>query len=767
MSGILSSIYSQFNLSVASDSEKVVYVFEDFRLVAGQRMLYRGGEELALTPKAVETLLALVERRGEIVHKDELMRAIWGETIVDEANLSHQLHVLRKALGSRRDGRPFIETFRRRGYRFDADVEAVEEAFERGPFADAARELKGSDLFAAGPARGEHGPADDSMRPDSENEPPARRAGRSAVFALTLISLAAVSAVLSYLQTPVPPRADADARPDVSIVSLTNGAFTYNATISRDGKYFVYYETDGELTQIFLQQTGQSTRIEIVPAAPRSIGGITFSPNGEFVYFVALERSERSTVLYRVPKLGGPISKILSDVDSPVSFSPDGAEFVFVRHSTESGQSALVAASVDGADERILITRGPDERLSTGGPDWSPDGKLIAFGLVAPGRRPTSEGACSIEAFDVETGRLKPLSPERWDNCFRIGWVRGGEGFFFIGTREGEGLSTRRDQVYYVDAATGAARRVTTDDGRYQDLSLGVTDDNAVIAVPSNRISQIWVVGADGDARTARQITSGAADGRGGIAALPDGRVGYTARIGESLTIWVMNADGTDQRQIGSDFQYIEELRASPDGRYFVFSARRSGLSHLYRIDPDGSNLRQLTDGLSNEIDSSVSPDGRWIVHDSNVFENGAWRPELRRTSSDGRESHRFGEPNVFGFVPHYSPDGRLVSGTVGPRRVQLLRADDGRLVRTIETVEHSSLNLGARWTPDGDYLTYIVFRKNAFNVWRQPLSGPARPLTNFPQGDIYNYAFSHDGARLYLARGYQLRNVLLIKNFK
>ena len=89
-------------------------------------MLYRGEHEVVLPPKAIETLIALIELRGEIVSKGDLMKIIWADTIVEESNLDHYLHVLRKTLGQKNDGQPFIETLRRRGYRFTPDVQVSE-----------------------------------------------------------------------------------------------------------------------------------------------------------------------------------------------------------------------------------------------------------------------------------------------------------------------------------------------------------------------------------------------------------------------------------------------------------------------------------------------------------------------------------------------------------------------------------------------------------------------------------------------------------------
>ena len=102
------------------------YEFYEFRLDTAERALYRQGELVPLTPKALETLLFLVERRGHIVEKDDLMKAVWPDTFVEEASLSRNIFVLRKTLSDGQDGRAFIETIPKRGYRFVADVQIRE-----------------------------------------------------------------------------------------------------------------------------------------------------------------------------------------------------------------------------------------------------------------------------------------------------------------------------------------------------------------------------------------------------------------------------------------------------------------------------------------------------------------------------------------------------------------------------------------------------------------------------------------------------------------
>lgn len=100
-----------------------LYKFGRFLLKPDERLLLRESEALPLTPKALETLIVLVERSGHVVSKDELMQAIWQDTFVEENGLTRNISVLRKVLGQSKNGDIFIETIPKVGYRFVAEVE--------------------------------------------------------------------------------------------------------------------------------------------------------------------------------------------------------------------------------------------------------------------------------------------------------------------------------------------------------------------------------------------------------------------------------------------------------------------------------------------------------------------------------------------------------------------------------------------------------------------------------------------------------------------
>lgn len=105
----------------------VIYEFGKFRLDAGERLLFDGSDAIALAPKVFDTLLLLVENSGHALGKEEMMERIWADSFVEENNLAQNISILRKALGERMGGAKYIETVSKRGYRFVAPVEIVED----------------------------------------------------------------------------------------------------------------------------------------------------------------------------------------------------------------------------------------------------------------------------------------------------------------------------------------------------------------------------------------------------------------------------------------------------------------------------------------------------------------------------------------------------------------------------------------------------------------------------------------------------------------
>ena len=766
MSLDLSLNYPDFNFAMGNGGRNGIYEFDRFRLDAEKLMLYCDGVEVSLPPKMVKTLTVLVENRGTILSKDELIDGVWADAFVDESNLSQHLHHLRKILGAQPDGRPYIETLRRRGYRFNGEVHLSAKPTEsRLPIAEAPAlgrsagvEREGNVLRVVdwSPAAPKH-----DIDPLPVESHPQRKAAtkssfRPAIILIAVVFVLALTAIAIVFQVQSPAIQQAAVNNEISITRLTNGSAPENATISPNGDYFVYHEMVEGGEHLWLQQVGQASRVKIGDAPKGMVyGSKTFSPDGKFIFFILAEVKSGRSALYRMPSIGGVHAKILDDVETPVSFSPDGNQFALIRANKSSGTASLVIADKEGTGQHTVL-----QTNLGGSPAWSPDGKTIVFAAM------DVDNATAIYATTPSGTPPRKISNERWDNAYRIAWLPDGRGLVMIATRAGDGSTTRRNQVYFVSYPEGTSRRLTSDGNRYQESSLGISNDEGILALPVNRSSQIWSLASNGASSSAMQITRGQADGRAGLAPLADGRVGFVSRVGEDLGIWLMNADGSDLKQLSTGvLPVVEEPRADPKGRYLVFSGHKDGFSRLYRYEVESDKLTQLTFGDDQAVDSTISPDGSSIIYHSAISGGKLHPPRLFKISMDGGDRVRFGDVEC--ETPNYSPAGDQVSCIRG-EEVVILSAADGSLIKTYRLLPYARVNFGAKWMADGKSLVYIRSEKGSGNLWVHPLQGgdPKR-LTDFTVGDIYHFAFSSDGTRLFVARGQQTSDAILIRNYR
>src|SRR5262245_36574598 len=107
-------------------SGKCLFEFGPFRLDSSVPLLLRSGNVVPLAPKTLDVLVVMVDRRGTIVSKDQLVSEVWPDTFVEESNLAHHISLLRKTLGDF-DGQPYIETISKRGYRFNGPIRQTAE----------------------------------------------------------------------------------------------------------------------------------------------------------------------------------------------------------------------------------------------------------------------------------------------------------------------------------------------------------------------------------------------------------------------------------------------------------------------------------------------------------------------------------------------------------------------------------------------------------------------------------------------------------------
>lgn len=736
-----------------------LYEFGPFTLDPAERVLTREGRPVPLTPKAFDLLVVLVENGGHLLGKKDLMEAVWPDSFVEEGNLTFTVSSLRKALGEDRKEPQYIETVPRSGYRFVADVRVL----EGDPAAEA----------TTGNGRPHEEPAVETPAVETPAavavETPAVVAAtraeanggsrtRKLLIPLALLLAAAVAAGLYAFagrgRTGVE---SMDLLRGATVTRLTTTRNAVDAVISPDGKYVVYVVDEARQRSLWLRQVATNSHVQIIAPSAALYLDMFFSRDGDYVYFVQTDGSTRPA-LYQIPVTGGTPRKLLEDMTGPIGLSPDGKRFAAVRHEEDGSVVLKVADAFDGGNARDLISRKRPDFFYR--PVWSPDGKTVA--CIAVTVTPDDKYAQLVEAR-VADGTERLISDERWKFAERLEWLSDGSGLLTIVSENAYGPF----QIWHVSYPGGRAQKVTSDLSNYRSMSL-TADSKTLVAVQSEILPYVWVA-PEGDAGRARRITSGRGGSNDywGFSWTPDGRVVYVSTLSGNQDLWVMNADGSGQKQLTFDRAADFDPTVSPDGRHVVFASERSGKNKLWRIDIDGGNPTQLTKGAAADFLPNYSPDGRWVVYASDDTRGAA----LWRMPAGGGEPVRLTEK--LALWPSVSPDGRLVACwhiDEQKRSVALgvVPVEGGEPVKLFEVSLTANTWAEIRWTPDGRGLTYIDSPEGVGNLWLQPLAGgPPRRLTDFKSDRIFRFDWSRDGRQLVCSRGAETNDVVLIDGLR
>jgi Tol biopolymer transport system component len=540
----------------------------------------------------------------------------------------------------------------------------------------------------------------------------------------------------------------------IVVTQLTIDGNAQVATISPDGKYVAYVKGEYSPWYVFGSHGKQSLWMrqiaggDVQVTAPAKVDyiGLTFSRDGEYLYVV--KSNEKDTAfrsLYKMPALGGPTKKLVADVDSRVTLSPDGGQLAFIRNSMAMSESALVVAKEDGSGERVLLVRKwPNAVRSVA---WSPDGRFIAatFQLNDSGHR-----YITVEKVLLGDGSVQPLTSKHWDWTGSPIWSSDGRGLFVTALEGGD------EQINYISYPDGAVRRITSDVTGYGD-GLSLTDDaRSMAAIRGQKHYDIWVASLS-EAEKARPITSG------GLSYSPtwtsDGRVVYT----NDSQIWVMDPDGTNARQLtATGGAYYLSPRVPEIGRYIFFS---STLDEIWRMDSDGGNPKQLTERLQLRGDGYIdcTPDGKWVVFARDPPTHGIWK-----VSVDGGEPVRINAAKA-AVSPAISPDGKMLAYSY---RDPSITPVNGVVVERLEgsapgkRFDISSPVLG--WASDSRSLVYVSTENGVSNLWSQPIAGgQPKQITHFTSELIDDFSLSRDGKQLLLDRGTVDADVVLIRDAK
>ncbi|MEW5975945.1 MAG: winged helix-turn-helix domain-containing protein [Acidobacteriota bacterium] len=717
---------------------------------------------MPLTPKAFETLVVLVRAQGRLVEKDELMRSVWPNVFVEESGLTRNISALRKAL-SNDSNLQFIETIPKRGYRFVADFREVKGSGEEVPLREPAPPVphmgsgNGHEIAASPSPLEDHG---DHSVPHSEAEVrQLSRWGRPLLRRWLVPSGALLAAILLYLVYSAYRQAD-NAGLDftrMSIRPLTTTGRVLDAAVSPDGKYLTYAVNEGTYQSLWVRQIATLSNIQIVPPAEVLYRGLNFSVDGDYIYFARATDASPHRALFRVPALGGDPVKLVDYVSSPITFSPDGSRLAFVRYLPSLGEYRLITATNQGTDEAILAVRRIPDFLSTEGPAWSPDNRLIACGVGTF----TGGYSVSVAGFRLSDKSEVVISDRKWSNLRRLAWLHDGSGLMVPARDPSSGFS---HQIWFIPYPRGTPRRVTNDLSDYRGMSV-TADSRALVTVQPEQTSRICVVPA-GDSRNVEWISSGNYDGFYGLAWAPTGQVIYTSVTDGSIDLWRVDPKEGQAQQLTHNAGMCVNPSVTRDGKYVLFDSDQLGPRNIWRLRLSDGELLRLTDG-DLDLDPVPSGDGCYVIYSS--IRSG--KRKLWKVPIEG------GQPELVSNdlleFPAVSPDGRYIACTRqvsedgAHSEVAVVHYHNGELVKTYPDLPTTPWRL-LRWTPDSQSLTYVRNSGGVFNVMVQPMdNGAPRQLTDFRTDRIFSFDWSHDGTQLACARGLISYDAVLISSYR
>lgn len=728
---------------------KCSYEFDEFRLSTEEKVLFRGGKPVDLRPRVFQLLVALIENHGRIVEKEDLMNQVWADSFVEESSLTFTVRQLRVALGDDAHHPRFVETVPRRGYRFVAEVrEVTADEFERSPHPgvrlnDDAQSETSDDVFI-------DKTVDEDVNPQSAAK--SRRRRNYVVLGLVAFTLI-ILAISGFIYKATSQRSSAQGFHQIAFTRLTSFGNSYLSAISPDGKYIVYVKDEGGKQSLWVRQINETRDVLILPSSETVFWGVTVSPNSQRVFYTAWDVNKSNLALYQVPILGGTPQKVIIDITSSVTFSPDGTRIAFFHSAPSMGISRLIITKNDGSEEKILASRKSPDTFETyfGSPAWSPDGKSI----VAVGASVTMGVKNNLIVFNADDGSEKPLVNRQWEEIQQVAWLPNGSGLLMIARKE----SSDPKQIWFVSYPAGEARKITNDLNDYRGLSL-TADSKTLITTQTEQTSRLWVSTGD-SIETGKPILSetGADSAVEGLAWTSDGKIVFRFSENGQDDLWQIGNDGNERKQLTANSDNNAHPTVCDGGNTIVFTSKRTGIYRLWSMDKNGDNPKLLTaNSDDSELFPSCSSEGDWVIYQKGWRKAAIWKVPLTG-----------GEPSpvieTIAIRPTVSPDGRFVAYYYLSKvwGLAVASSEGGKPLQKFP-LQPSVISRFVRWTPDGKALAYVDTRDGVSNIWLQPLDGaPPHQLTNFDTENIFYFDWSRDGKNFAIARGTITSNVISI----
>ena len=717
-----------------------IFEFGDCRLEASERLLLRAGEVVPLTPKVFDTLLVLVKSGGRLVRKDDLIKEVWPDTVVEDANLARNVWTLRRALGESDGERRYIETIPKIGYRFVASVrQGATPATERTA---PPMEI----VMGASTPRIDAGTQPAAPRRPAAWRPPVLAVATAAAIGLAVVGLAA------FLWTPTASFSAPGAEPGIRF--LTDGRHDdVGPSWGGGGRiYFSRLVTDTRVETWRMKGDGSGLE-RANQEIPALLNG-RWSPDGQRLVFV----KESEPAAFYLANADGSNESRLPFVPGNLDWSPDSTRFVY-QFRTATGSSAIAVYDVAAATSVVLA----DHATGNADPSFSPDGARVAF---------TSwrDANAEIYVMDADGSNVRRLTNHPAFDNYPV-FSPDGTQIAYQSNREDEHV-----EVYLQNLDGDApARRLTRSSGITGLAPKAWSADGTELLVFTNRNGRDQVAVIKVDAHPVELVLEDStADLRhprvsvDGTALLYEARmadqsaelrltdlqkrrtrrlfrtepghppeihltpawspdntlIAFAARVDGNSEIVTIRSDGTGFRILTKDPRRDSNPVFTADGREIIFPRDEFGRAQLYRMDLNGHGQRRVTNAPGYELNPATSADGRFLAFAGDRSNRGL-DILLHDLTKPGNEVVMIARSSHDEW-PAFSLDGRqiaFVANSDGNEEVYLARTDGLGVVRlTRERAQDTS----PQFMPDGRSLVFSSRRSGKFAIYRIAL--PERP---------------------------------------
>jgi eukaryotic-like serine/threonine-protein kinase len=577
-----------------------------------------------------------------------------------------------------------------------------------------------------------------------------------AAFSLLLVGAIAIFVFRNHLSNSGLAKTGFD---KLEISSVTSSGDVTLARISPDGRYLAYVAQNKGHSSLWVRQVAAPSAVQVVPPTLDVIGDMTFTHDGDFIYYYVSSSDAQHGTVSRVASLGGDSRTLVASADSGVSFSPDGNHMVYALVA-RADEVELQITDGNGSGARLLSSykQSLAGNLYAPAVAWSPDGRSIAVPKIEPGPDGKSAG---LYLVDAATGKGMAAVGQRWRLINDYQWLPDSSGLL-LAAQDRIGSAA---QVWMINRTDGTPRRISSDLNDYLSVSIS-SDGKKIASAQQNQSSQVWAGPASAPDRLS-QITHSRKDIRVGFT--PDNRVVYLSNASNGWDLFVADTSGANVRQVSYDGEFRSAPTVCEKGTSIFFDSDQDGTEHIWRTDLRSGASRRVTGG-AGEIGPKCVVSSDWVYYMAQVPGQGTY---VFKMLPNGENATRLSD-RVSISPPFLSLDGRWIT-FAGPDAhgaivATTISTEDGS-VHAVDDVGNTmdpNVRTGA-WMPDSRRIAIVDIRTGVPNLWATSIfkKAPDEQLTHFTSGIILSLAYSPDGKWLAMIRGTQQSDAVLFSASK